>query len=126
MVYIYLITIRKHQVLDYVTYDDLRICVVALKLRLPYLHVICSGYEVHGLYRQLHVHLVCYNKGSINYRSINNYFKNCGFIIHFTRCFVNDHEDMNRIVSYVCKYDKNEYDRDVILIENYYRYHYGF
>ncbi len=126
MVYTYIITIRKSQVLDYVSYSDLKIRIAGLCLRLPDLTITVSGFEAHGLYKQLHVHMLGYSAKRINYKSINKYFSGDRFIYHFKRATVNDYEDMQSIISYICKYDKNIYARQQILVSNYYRYHYGF
>ncbi len=131
MVYTYMITIRKSQVLDYVSFEELWARVVGLKLRLPDLHIQCSGYEAHGTYKQLHVHLLAYSPKRINYRNINKYFNevtgaNGSFIYHFRLCNISCKEDMQAICDYICKYDKNMYEREMITVINYYRYNYGF
>ncbi len=126
MVYIYIVTIRKSRVLDYVSYNELQEKIAGLCLRLPNVNITVQGYEAHGLYRQLHVHLLMCSPTRIQYNKVNLYFKDDGFIYHFRRCLVNDHEDMENICSYISKYDSNEYERDMILAQNYYRYHYAF
>ncbi len=126
MVYTYLVTIRKSQVKDYVSYNDLKSRIARLRGILPRLSIIIRGYEAHGLYNQLHVHFLLYHPTRINYKSINALLKGDGFIYHFKQCVVSSREDMERICNYITKYDWNMYSRDMILCENYYRYHYGF
>ncbi len=126
MVYTYIVTIRKSQVKDYVSYDDLKKRVAGLCLCLPSLNVIIQGYEAHGLYRQLHVHLLVYSPKRISYRLINGKFKGDGYIYHFKRCNIGDHEDIESCCKYITKNDSNMYEREQTLIENYYNYHYGF
>ena len=118
MVFTYLITIRKSQVLQYVSYNDLKVRVAGLCLRLPDLNIIMQGYECHGLYRQLHVHLIALSPRRINYRLLNKSMRGDQFIYHFKKCTIGCKEDMQRCIDYVSKYDMNKYEREQIMVEN--------
>ncbi len=121
----YIVTIRKSQVKDYVSYDNLRAKVLGLKLMLPRMYIIEIGYEAHGLYRQLHVHLLI-DSLKIDYKMINRKMKGDGYIYHFKKCNIQFAEDVERICNYITKYDTDPCMRHMILIENYLNYFYGF
>lgn len=126
MVYIYIVTIRKSQVLDFVSYSSLKDRIRALSEYLPNMRIKLKGFEAHGMYRQLHVHMMVYSSKKINYRKVNKKFYNDGFIYHFELCTINSCADMQRICDYISKNDRDQHSRREILIYNYYRYHNGF
>ncbi len=113
----YFLTIRKHQVKDYVTKEDLDHILICLKLRLP-LKVSDVTYEMDNKYGQLHSHIILSTLRSVYYKkhsSIN------GFRVYWR--LINEKEPT---YNYMYKDSVNKFDQEQILITNYYRHNYGF
>ncbi len=120
----YIVTIRKHQVKDYVSYKELSIVMDRFRQVYPRSYIVSTGVEAHGLYRQLHAHLIVGFTQFVSYKKFNSYF---GFYIHFKPITIESDEDMQRCLYYIHKYDWDcDMKRDIIEAENYYNYHYGF
>ncbi len=114
----YMITIRKHQVKDYVDLHDIHQVMV-------YLHDhgidIDEGMsECHGKYKQLHYHGVVKLYKRFYFKP---YTKFSGFRIHFKAFSPNA---LFQIQKYIYKHNPNEEYRRQTLETNYYRNHYGF
>ncbi len=116
--FMYLLTIAKHQVKDYVSVKDLQDVHWALKCRLTDLYVPLLSYEVSPTYRQLHMHGIAITKRAVFYK------ENCsllGYRIQWSRIY-----DLKRAIQYVFKDAHNRYEQEQIIQQNYYRHHYGF
>ncbi len=113
----YFLTIRKHQVKDYVSEQDLLDILSCLKDRMP-LKVVDVTYEIDQKYAQLHSHVIARTKKSVYYKkhsSIN------GFRVYW-RLVV----DRAPTLSYMHKDSSNKYEQEQIIQTNYYRNNYGF
>ncbi len=118
MVYKYLLTIRKHQVLDQVSELDIDEVVDYLKLRLKSLNIVTHSYEIDSRYNQLHYHAVVEVKHRVWYKD-NSKYK--GFRIHWVPI-----GNLCGAKEYVLKEASNKYEQEQILIKNYYCNNYGF
>ncbi len=113
----YFLTIRKHQVKDYVSEEDLVSILNTLERRLP-LIVTDVVYEIDPKYLQLHSHIILKTPYSVYYKqhsSIN------GFRVYWRKV-----EDLKPTYSYMHKDSCNKYEQEQIIISNYYRHNYGF
>lgn len=113
----YFLTIRKHQVKDYVTKEDLDHILICLKLRLP-LKVAEVTYEMDTKYGQLHSHIILSTRKGVYYSkhsSIN------GFRVYWREIYSKE-----PTYGYIHKDSVNKFEQEQILITNYYRHNYGF
>ncbi len=113
----YFLTVRKHQVKDYVSEYDLKEILNTLERRLP-LIVDDVVFEIDSKYEQLHSHILLRTPKSVYYKkhsSIN------GFRVYWR--LVVDHKPT---YDYMHKDSCNKYEQEQIIISNYYRHHYGF
>ncbi len=101
----YMVTIRKSQVLDHVTMDMLdRIFNTIVS---PLVHsIICFDYELDPKYKQLHLHALC----QLNYSKRPNHFD--GFFIHYEKV----KSSISTAIDYI---HKNEFECHVPI--NYYQ-----
>ncbi len=118
MVYKYLLTIRKHQVKDYVDESMINSVMDYLKLKHDSLHVVKECYEVDKKYEQLHYHAVVEISHRVWYKD-NSKFKT--FRIHWSPI-----GNLCGAISYILKDASNKYEQEQILIKNYYCNNYGF
>ncbi len=114
---IYLLTIHKHQVKDYVTTSDLDSIVSELKAKL-HMNIIDYSYEIGSSHRELHSHLIVNVKGRFRYK---DYTKINGFQAYWDKAY-----EIDRLRSYIHKDSSNVYEQEEIIIRNYYNHHYGF
>lgn len=113
----YFLTIRKHQVKDYVSEDDLVSILNTLERRLPII-VTDVVYEIDSKYEQLHSHIMLKTRKSVYYKqhsSIN------GFRVYWRKVV-----DLEPTYDYMHKDSNNKFDQEQIFITNYYRHNYGF
>ncbi len=113
----YFLTIRKHQVKDYVKEEDLQCILTCLERRLP-LIVTDVAYEIDPKYLQLHSHILLKTPRSVFYKkhsSIN------GFRVYWR--VVSDHQP---VCDYIHKDSNDIYKQEEILMTNYYLHNYGF
>ncbi len=113
----YFLTIRKHQVLDYVSVEDLLSILQCLANKL-YFNIIDLTYEIDHKYGQLHAHLILETNKNVYYKkhsSIN------GFRLYWLPA-----KGRKNILSYMHKDSINKYQQEQIIATNYYRHHYGF
>ncbi len=116
----YLVTIRKHQVKDYVSLDDLQQILAALHYNDIDFFTGCA--EAHGKYKQLHYHgLVRVSRGFHYYK----YTKILDFRIHWKKLKQNEYM-LGDADYYIFKHNPTEEYVNQTLMCNYYRYHYGF
>lgn len=115
---IYMITIRKHQVKDYVSISDLRDVVIWLKCRLPFIKIDNVVYEIDSTYRQLHLHCILRSPLDFKY---NQHTKCWGYRIHYRKVY-----DLSGARGYLSKQVSNIYEQQELLLDNYYSHHYGF
>ncbi len=116
----YMITIRKHRVKEYVSSDDLYDILRAVMMHNPHLGWMTEGLEAHGKYLQLHMHaLFITNTPPLD--KITSLF---GFRIYWSE--MDKDSDTSKIFDYIHKYDIDSYHREQIETDNWYRYHDGF
>lgn len=113
----YFLTIRKHNVLHYVSEENIASVMTELQKRLPF-KVIDVVYEIDHKYDQLHSHVIIKSHKWINYK--NNTSIN-GFRVYW-KPIINGVP----VKSYMHKDSCNKYEQEQILITNYYRHNYGF
>ncbi len=113
----YFLTIRKHQVKDYVSEEDLQCILKCLGDRLQFI-VIDLIYEIDSKYDQLHAHLVIETNRSVYYK---NHSSINGFRIYWLPA-----NGRKRIINYMHKDSSNKYEQEQIILSNHYRHHYGF
>ncbi len=119
MVYNYLLTIRKHNVLDFVDKDSLDEILTTLEMNLNDIVITNVRYEIeYKKYRQLHMHCIVESKRPIRYASNS---KICGYI-----CFWRQVYDLQGALNYINKDSNNKYTQEQILDMNYFNHHYGF
>lgn len=116
--YKYLITIRKHQVKDYVDKSLIDEIKMYIKLKHDSLKIIKECYEVDKKYKQLHYHAVVEINHKVWFKD-NSKYKD--FRIHWSPV-----GSMCGAIKYVLKEASNEYEQEQILIKNYYCHNYGF
>ncbi len=114
----YLLTIRKHQVKDYVDKSMLDQIVGSLKLKHDTLHVLNHCYETFCKYEQLHFHGIVNISHNIYYKDNNSVD---GYQIRWAPIY-----NMKGALKYIIKEAYNKYEQEYIHVINYYRYHYGF
>ncbi len=108
--YKYIITIRKHRVLDYVLPHDFHLIIEALNYRFPKLKIIISNIEI-GKYNQLHLHLFTTNPTKITYTTLPSYL---GFQIYYSP-IVNYPSHISRAYNYVTKQLTTKNEQDIIV-----------
>lgn len=115
--YYYMVTVRKHQVKDFVTVQHLdTILDLAIKgLNATVEHVV---YEIETTFNQLHLHCIVKTKFRVCYRAR---CKLSGFRIYWKPVF-----SMEGCVSYIHKDVCNKYDQEQIVILNHYNNKYMF
>ncbi len=113
-----MITIRKHQVLDYVTQHDLDKVIGCLKWKHDSLRIMKHTYEIEDKYKQLHLHAVVYINRLLRYIDNNKFLD---FKIHWSPV-----TSLSGAIKYITKDSKNRYEQEQILITNYYNHNYGF
>ncbi len=118
--YIYLITICKYQVKDFVQKYELENVLKNLYINKLGSEVIIDNivYEISPTYKQLHLHCILYSKRNFRY---NRFTKDGSFKVHFRRVY-----NLGTLKGYLLKQSCNTYSQDQTLIENYYNHHYGF
>ncbi len=113
----YFLTIRKHQVKDYVCVEDL-LDVLKCLGDLVQIKVLEITYEIDPKYQQLHSHIIIQTKRFISYRKLTS--------IHGFRIYWKFIKDKLTTLCYMHKDSCNEYEQQQVIISNYYRHHYGF
>lgn len=116
--YVYLLTIAKHQVKDFVDADMLDNIHAELKWRLTDLYMPAYAYEVSPHYRQLHLHGIALTKRAVFYKENNSLD---GFRLQWKKVY-----NLPRALEYVYKNAHNAHVQEQILVSNYYEHHYGF
>lgn len=119
--YIYMVTIRKHQVKDFVTVSDLtdRLTWLVTTLgRSVEFTIDTTVFEVDPKYMQLHLHCILTATSNFKYYKLT---KNKGFRIHFRKVY-----DLTGAKGYLMKQVRNDYVQDQLIDENYFNHHYGF
>ncbi len=114
---VYFLTIRKHQVKDYVRVEDLQDIVKCLSHQLEFT-LIDLAYELDPKYQQLHSHLMVQTLRTVYYKKHSSIK---GFRLYW-RLVV----DQSPTKRYIHKNSHNKYEQEQIIITNYYRHHYGF
>ncbi len=119
--YIYMITIRKHQVKDFVSVSELRDTLDYLIIEQLGWSTCCISnvvYEIDPIYSQLHLHCIMHAKRNFKY---SRYTRAGPFRIHFRRVY-----DLGGMERYLTKQIPDKYRQEQLIIENHYNYHYGF
>ncbi len=124
LMYYYLVTIASYKKLEEVTEKELKQAANAFLMYYKRAWIVSIGVEAHGLYRQLHCHMVVGYYKRFYYKQFKSIF---GLRIHYKPLELDNIHDQEAILKYVHKYDHDDdYVRDMIFIENYYKYNYGF
>ncbi len=118
--YHYLLTIRKHQVKDYVTPEEINDVILNLKLRIASLHITQSCYELDSKYQQLHWHAWVTTDKYIYY---NKYSSNNGFRIYWRSL---EGKSPLGVIRYLHKQATNKIVQSQIIDLNYYNHVYSF
>lgn len=119
--YTYMVTIRKHQVLDFVTTCELQSILDRLIIKdLGWTSCYCDNivFEVDSKYKQLHLHCIMHSSRNFKY---SKYTQRLGFRIHFREVY-----NFDGAVGYLNKQVSNRFEQDQLISENYYLHHYGF
>jgi len=116
----FLVTLRKHQVKDYVDYQYLNAIVKVLDKH--FFNIVDYCLEFHGRYKQLHAHMIVRVSKNFYYGQHVRDVK--GFIMHFKAI----DNDLLKVSRYLHKHCCGHSDEmlEQIKYTNYYRYHYGF
>lgn len=109
----YLLTIRKHQVKDYVTEET-------LNRHLKYYNVKDYCYEAHGKYKQLHVHAIV-EIDTIDVKEHKVSHK--GFLHHIK--IINSKPHLLACIHYLYKHNPNQEYVNQTRLANYFRHHYA-
>lgn len=75
--------------------------------------------EAHGMYRQLHMHVLLYTHRVLHFTR-ESLDLGYGFYAHLRPV----HDHISDVRKYITKYDFNRYERDCILAQNYANYYY--
>lgn len=118
MIHKYLITVRKHQVKDYVDKSMLDEAMGYLKFKHNTLHIVDQCYEIDSKYKQLHYHAVVEIKHRIVYKDNSRYKL---YRIHWVPV-----RDLEGALRYIKKQAYNKYKQEEILMINYYNNNYAF
>lgn len=116
----YLVTLARHQVKDYVSYEHLDKIIKTLNK--PFFNIIDYCCECHGRYKQLHAHMIVKVNKSFKYK---HYVKTVtGFIMHFKQITT----PLINVKQYIHKHCKGHSPEQLqqTYYTNYYRNHYGF
>ncbi len=108
----YFITIRKHQVKDYVDVQDITNIMNIIFAKLSSLRLGSYSYEVDNKYRQLHFHAIVYLNEYLRYRAVSSFG---GFRIYWKSVYNNQ-----RLLKYINKGFKNKYQQEQIISDNFY------
>ncbi len=118
---LYLLTIHKHQVKDFVLVSDiLDVLEVITSNKLSQLRVLDIAFESHGMYRQLHCHMIVRVNKEWRYRG---YTSIGGYRCHWESMEI---DDFHTVHGYIHKRAENLVIQEQILDENNYRKHYAF
>ncbi len=111
----YILTIVKHQRLDYVSLQSIRQVIISIKLKIPLHFCGPEGYELDPKYKQLHYHALVSLPRGFSYKDHTSID---GFRLFYRA--IADHEDLNYTTSYIEKETTNKYLLEQIQLENYY------
>lgn len=116
----YLVTLAKHQVLDYVDYDYLTNIINTLNK--PFFNIIDYCLEYHGTYKQLHAHMIVQVNKCFRYKVYVKAVE--GFIMHFKLI----KPPIKHVKEYIHKHCEGHSPERLQQIKyiNYYKSHYGF
>ena len=108
----YFITIRKHQVKDYVDVQEIMEIISYLMGRLSSLRLGSNAFEIDKRYNQLHFHVIV---------SVNEYFKFKGISsIRGFRVYWKKIYNHKGLIRYLYKDSPNKYKQEEIINTNYY------
>ncbi len=109
----YLITIRKHQVKDYVDVQEIMNIIGILMTKLPSLRLGSNSFEVDNKYRQLHFHSIVYISEYLRYKTVSSFG---GFRIYWKAVY-----NIERLLKYIKKDVKNGIcQQEEIIVDNYF------
>lgn len=116
----YLVTLRRHQVKDYVDYEHLDNIINGLDKQFFDIKDYCL--ERHGKYKQLHAHLIVKVNKGFRYKRHVKAVK--GYIMHFKAITTS----LRNVSAYIHKHCKNHSHEQLEQTRycNYYSHHYGF
>lgn len=110
----YFITIRKHQVKDYVDVQEIMNIIEFLMNKLPSLRLGSNSFEVDKKHRQLHFHSIVYLNEYLRYKAVSSFG---GFRIFWKPVY-----DTNKLLKYITKDCNNKYKQEEIIFDNFYEH----
>ncbi len=117
MTTVYMITISCQQKKCFISYHNLYMIIMWLKLSIPHFHIRRDVFETSGKYQQLHYHAIVEVPASFRYRPYVKY-GDCylckSYRIQWTKIY-----NMHRAVRYLLKDLQNRTQEDILLY-NYY------
>ncbi len=116
--YLYLLTINKHQVKDYVTRESLGYIMLRLKMLISDLYMPHMAFEIGDKYKQLHMHGLGVTTKPVLYSKHNSIL---GFRIEWKRVY-----NLKGVLQYIYKSAYNKYEQENIIDNNYYNHNFGF
>lgn len=114
--YLYMVTVRKSQVKDFVTVGHLDFILESVVK--PPKTITNIVYEIENTYNQLHLHCIVSSPYRVCYAK-NNKFG--GYIIHWKPVF-----SLDGCISYIQKQSANMYEQSQTIEVNWYNHHFGF
>lgn len=119
--YYYLVTLRKSQVKEYVSWEELTSMMVQLENTFT-IRDYC--FEAHGVYRQLHCHLLIESDMALRFKFYSKMFDD--YILHFRS--VDKFSSLKKVSQYIHKHCNNHSPEQIEQTRmcNYFKYHYGF
>lgn len=116
----YLLTIKKYQVKQYTSEEELLREILYISEATNML-TICKVAEVCPVYQQLHAHVLAFLPKKIYYKK---YSRHNNFRFHWQE--LKGIFNVYAAHSYMHKQIKNKYEQEEIFIRNYFNHHYGF
>lgn len=114
----YFITIRKHQVKDFVDVQDLMNILNYIMHKVPSLRLGANSFEIDKVYNQLHFHAIVTTSHYFNFKGLTSHN---GFRIYWKPVY-----SKKLLHHYIQKDAFNKYEQEQIIISNYYNHNYGF
>ena len=108
----YFLTIRKHQVKDYVDVQDIMNIIDHLITKFPSFTMGINSFEIDKTYNQLHFHAIVAIRESFLYKTNSSYG---GFRLYWRPLY-----NKTDLISYITKDLYNKFQQDKIIIDNYY------
>ncbi len=110
---VYFLTVRKHQVKDFVSPDDIMNVIQYISQTIPSFLLGPNCYEIDRTYRQLHFHCIAMISEYFRYKAVSTYG---GFRIYWKQVY-----NENVLTRYIHKNNIcNKYVQEEIIVNNFY------